>query len=508
MAFAALPATVAWERSDSVPFFAAAAVALGVWLLVAAVILVRSRPRLPDPAPATTDLRPESPAVVNLLVNRCSVTATAMPATLLDLAARRYLDIDQIDTDTYLCRLFEQRPTNGTLLPYEAKMLDLVRDRAAADGTVACAELSLGTGAASGTWWSSFSAAVLADARSRGLVRSRWNNGEKAFLVLTYLVPTLLAASGLAIVEAANRQRDLATASTSSNDPSGSFLTVVVVALVALMVAGKRLSSWRETSTGRTAAAHWLGFRNGIRDNESLATAPPPAVAIWGRNLAFGVATGVCAETAQRLPIGPQRDDEAWSAYGGLWREVHISYPKRFAEGVAPPKAFAVGLGWTLLSLALLAVTVKAFGPIVGGVTDAMRDSATPINVWVRFGVGGAIALLLALPIIWSSMRLVRGVGILRRAVPDLGKRLTIEGQIVRIPQHWVDQSDGHGYWAPSGYTAIDDGHSHDVSAYRFHRSELRERDVVRLTVSPHLRHVYDCVVIGHSGRSTSGPTV
>mgnify|MGYP000916177697 CR=1 FL=1 len=58
--------------------------------------------------------------------------------------------------------------------------------------------LSLGAGAASGHWWSSFSGLVLADARSRGLVRSRWNPGQKAFLLVTYLVPTLLIAGGLA----------------------------------------------------------------------------------------------------------------------------------------------------------------------------------------------------------------------------------------------------------------------------------------------------------------------
>src|SRR6478609_5543499 len=46
--------------------------------------------------PPTTELRDEPPAVVNLLVNQLADAPQAASATLLDLAARRILEIHQI----------------------------------------------------------------------------------------------------------------------------------------------------------------------------------------------------------------------------------------------------------------------------------------------------------------------------------------------------------------------------------------------------------------------------
>jgi len=46
--------------------------------------------------PPTIDLRDEPPAVVNLLVNQLVDAPQAASATLLDLAARRILEIHQV----------------------------------------------------------------------------------------------------------------------------------------------------------------------------------------------------------------------------------------------------------------------------------------------------------------------------------------------------------------------------------------------------------------------------
>ena len=56
-----------------------------VWLLAARTV-VRHQPNI-EPGPATMDLGPEPPAVVNHIIHR-RLTADAVPATLLDLAAR------------------------------------------------------------------------------------------------------------------------------------------------------------------------------------------------------------------------------------------------------------------------------------------------------------------------------------------------------------------------------------------------------------------------------------
>ena len=65
------------------------------WYLVVLAMHLVTRPRELRPGPPTPDLGGEPPAVVNLLVTRCELTAEAADATLLDLAARRILEVFQ-----------------------------------------------------------------------------------------------------------------------------------------------------------------------------------------------------------------------------------------------------------------------------------------------------------------------------------------------------------------------------------------------------------------------------
>ena len=76
-----------------------AAVAAVVWILLVLATRRLSRPRAVRPVPATPRLRDEPPAVVNLLVNRGAVTDDAARATLVDLAARRVLELFQPGDD-------------------------------------------------------------------------------------------------------------------------------------------------------------------------------------------------------------------------------------------------------------------------------------------------------------------------------------------------------------------------------------------------------------------------
>ena len=118
--------------------------AVGAGLLAAAVITwwlwfaaervaLRRRRHLPSPGPATMDLGTESPAVVNLLVHAGDVTAEAVPATVLDLAARHHIEVFEATPDQYACRLRSQ-PTDE-LRPYERQVYDVVAS-AAKDGPV------------------------------------------------------------------------------------------------------------------------------------------------------------------------------------------------------------------------------------------------------------------------------------------------------------------------------------------------------------------------------------
>ena len=59
-----------------------------LWFAAAAFVFALRAPPRPPLGPRTLDLGPEPPAVANLLVNDFRVTDEAVPATLLDLAAR------------------------------------------------------------------------------------------------------------------------------------------------------------------------------------------------------------------------------------------------------------------------------------------------------------------------------------------------------------------------------------------------------------------------------------
>lgn len=62
--------------------------------------LLATRPARPQPAPATRNLPgSEPPAVVSLLTNHWELTEDAAESTLIDLAARHFLEVRQPGND-------------------------------------------------------------------------------------------------------------------------------------------------------------------------------------------------------------------------------------------------------------------------------------------------------------------------------------------------------------------------------------------------------------------------
>src|SRR6185369_1581117 len=118
------------------------------------------------PGPPTLDLGPEPPAVANLLVHDFRVTQDAVPATLLDLAARRLVEIEEREPGSYVCRL-EQRADTG-LTSYEQRVMELLRSRASG-GIVPAQALTTGPKEQSKGWWKGFEKDVIGDAQQRGL---------------------------------------------------------------------------------------------------------------------------------------------------------------------------------------------------------------------------------------------------------------------------------------------------------------------------------------------------
>ena len=334
---------------------AAGVVGALLWLaLVAFVYALRSPPR-PDPGARTLDLGPEPPALANFLVNDFRVTDEALPATVLDLAARRLVEIEQRGPGEFYVRLRSSgRPE---LRAYEERALRHL-ERLASAGVVPARALTTGPEAESKPWREAFRAEVVADAQEHGLSRDALDTRIWSVLIVVASIPAacLWAVWGIAAA-------------------------LVVVGGAALLLG--RLTSrhpQRETPPGLEAASRWLGVRAELATNEVFPTYTPLAVPLWDRLLAYGAALGVAPSASNPLPMGVESDTRAWSSHGGPWREVHVSYPKLW-----PP-------GWGSEPLVVLAAGVATAS--VAGLLLYTTDPA--VFEWLILGVVGLIGVFAA----------------------------------------------------------------------------------------------------------------
>jgi hypothetical protein len=116
-----------------------------VWGVLTTVSLWRSRPRLPEPGASRTDLPgDEPPAVVSLLVNRWQADEDAIDSTLLDLAARGFLELRQPGDDPAETTVRLRKGDGRSLTPYEQQILDRVH-RLTISGEASLSSLAFGS---------------------------------------------------------------------------------------------------------------------------------------------------------------------------------------------------------------------------------------------------------------------------------------------------------------------------------------------------------------------------
>jgi hypothetical protein len=146
-----------------------------LWLGAAAFFYAARHPADPPVGPRTLDLGPEPPAVANFLVHGFRVTDEAVAATLIDLAARRFVEVEQRGPGVFYIRLRSAR--QEPLTPYERRVLSHL-ERLASGGVVPAEALTTGPADVSSGWRREFESEVVADAQGRGLsrdaVRGSW----------------------------------------------------------------------------------------------------------------------------------------------------------------------------------------------------------------------------------------------------------------------------------------------------------------------------------------------
>jgi hypothetical protein len=394
-----------------------------LWLGTLLLLRVARQPRAAKAAPATDDLRPEPPAVANMLANNFRPTREAVPATLFDLAARGYLSIDLIGGGQHVVRL-RAKPTEP-LTFYERGVL-MVLHRRARDGAIPAGALTTGPKEWARGWWRSFRKSVERDARDRGLSRDLWNRQALGYLTVPILAGAVFF--GLRTLEP-----ELAVG-----------YAILSFGLAAGMIGSGRQ---RDTPAGLEAAGHWLGVRRYLR-SAALDHLPPSAVAIWERYLAYGAALGAADHAVETIPMGADADHRAWSSFGGGWRELRIRYPRLWppAWGRRPGLALLSAIAAGAVAVLLVRVAVGIGWPFGSDIpTELLFMQILILLLWV---LGTALAL-------WSAVTLVRASG-------DLGGARELTGLVVRKRERGGgDDSE------PRRYVAVDDGTSSRIRAFR-----------------------------------------
>src|SRR5436190_22110059 len=167
--------------------------AVAGWFALYSVVLLATRPARPDPAPATQDLPgSEPPAVVSLLAGYWELSEDAAESTLIDLAARRYLEFRQPGNDPMQTTVHVRNPNPAGLTGYERRIFDRVAGLAVG-GVVPLPALTFRDTDQAGKFEKRIRAEVIADARARGLSRRRF--GPQMLTVLN--VAAFVAALGV-----------------------------------------------------------------------------------------------------------------------------------------------------------------------------------------------------------------------------------------------------------------------------------------------------------------------
>ncbi|HEX2239627.1 MAG TPA: hypothetical protein VHJ82_00575 [Actinomycetota bacterium] len=443
-----------------------AAFMIVAWYLLLGILTLLRWPRTPRAGQPTNELRPEPPAIANLLANGWLLNEDAMPATLLDLSARGFVVIEDRGDGVMQCRLPRRGPSTGRLEPYEQQVVQHLEE-VAADGVVPAGALTTGPKEDSKKWWKSFRDEVGKDAKKRGVAREFWPV-RLTVLMLILGVPIWLVVQG-------------ATGFNEAEDVHQTpFLTVITYTMWAALVPILLLSGTsrlRDTVAGRTAAAHWLGVRESLEALPSFPELPPSAVVTWERHLAYGAALGVAGRAVHTLPFGAEHARRAWTDYGGQWRQVRVRYPiLRPGWGTHPGLAALLGLLRILLSLGIFWL-VRAVGLLQ---TSTYGDPAP----WWATIVVVAIPLGLITFLIWS------GVG-LGWALLDLTGGSSVTGEVLRTRTRKKltgdDESD------VTYHVAVYPGTSAEIRAWRVSAQKYRyfhQGQVVTVSVTPRLGYV------------------
>jgi hypothetical protein len=416
------------------------------------------------------DLPSEAPAVAGLLADDFIVPTETAPAILLDLAARRVVELDEIQPGQTICRV--RRSHDERLSPAEQRVLTAIQEKAVG-GIVPADALTTGQEDQSQKWHRALVGEVVDEAKSSGLTYDRWPRLPTSALYLgAGLVGLLLWLSSEVGGDVSGRRGVTA----------GIAGAVAIASLAAgCLLVSRWLGSQAQlpTEAGLEAAKRVAGFEAYLHESEMLGELPPAAVKLRGRHLAYAAAFGDAGFAVRLLPMGEEDPRRAWSRFGRRWRRVRVRYPRLFppAWGKHPGAATALALFWVALTALVYYGTDQITNEIEEfGLTPDQREiMRIAVVLWMT-------PFLVA--VVWALWTLVR-------AAPDLFQSRTVTGEVVRARARVRHETNGQPRYAY--YLAVDNGSDDTVSAWRVRAGvygSCRQGQTVTAVVTPRLFYV------------------
>lgn len=433
----------------------------------------------------------EPPAVIALLTNGFDAPRTAVVATALDLAARRWIRVTTVEDELAVVTR-PNAPEGDSLLPFEQQVLNHLASRAFNDvvsaGTLAVAQDRLDR-----RWWLRFRRAVAAHAQATGLSVRRYTPVELAPVgaAVTFgLVATWMSGRGGEQVAIADSWRSRAI-----------WLAVVgALGVLAWCTVERALgAAQRPTELGRQRAAAWLGHRARLRDripgHASVLAAPAQQ-----RALSHACVMGVATQVLDQLPVAPDDHRLAWSEAGGTAHVVRVHYPVRPGYGQHPVK---IGLAGLLILIS--SRWLQGFFERVGderALTSLLDRMPGQVDLITR--IADVLAVLCWLPILWGLWATVAG------AVDSVATRERL-GAVVRARRPYevlppllvivvkpFAERDRF-----STYLAVDDGRRRWISAWLANeRSAAPQGAQARVRATPLLGFVRSSEPAGTAART------
>ncbi|HUF97092.1 MAG TPA: hypothetical protein VMM60_03110 [Ilumatobacter sp.] len=441
------------------------------------------------PAPLG-DLSLESPAVVALITNDFAVPASAITATLLDLAAKAWVRLTVANGELIVVA----RPAGDhleQLLPFEQQVFNHARARAFNDVTSANT-LAASRDRLDQSWRNRFARSVGNDAQQHGLTLPRYP--------IQRWVPEVVAAvlAALALVWSWRNATDVGVQ--EGWEPRVLWLATAAAVIALGVATNRRVRSAAQTPTaaGLQRSGEWLGYRARLQARIPV-SASVIGVPDQQRALAYAVGMGVATHVQQELPVAPDDPRNAWSEAGGTSHTVRVRYPFRPGYGQRPLKVLAVGLiGGVALGVLRGYLRDIADGEALASVLD---NSPGQVGLFRDFAA--ALAVLCLIPLAASIWAIIAGsidsvitrerVGVVVRTRHPAE---VIPAAVASLLNPFAGRAD------LSMYLAVDDGTRRTVNAWVADgRSTAPEGAQARVRATPLLGFVRSSEPVGTSTR-------